>query len=103
MNWRNRLEAKRTEFSGESPSRLLTKPTKAPFGSFGSTQDDPSGNSHARLLVLVEADGLPAKLVTDMHADDLAAWVWFAEQQDGTDEALGACLRTLAKAKATEN
>lgn len=97
MNWRGRLEARRAELVGESPSRILTEPTKAPFGSFGSTQDDHSGNIRARLLALAEAEGLPPGLVTDMAADDLAAWAWFAGQPDGTDAMLRACLLTLAE------
>lgn len=49
-----------------------------------------------RLLTLAEAEGLPAELVIDMATDDLAAWAWFAEQPDGTDDTLRKCLRTLA-------
>lgn len=97
MSWRNRLEAMRAGIVGESPASVLTEPTKAPFGSFGSTQDDHSGNIRAHLLALAEAEGLPAGLVTDMAADDLEAWAWFAGQPDGADPMLRACLRTLAE------
>ncbi len=49
-----------------------------------------------RLLALTKAEGLPAELVTDMAADDLAAWALFAHDPDGTDDTLRRCLRTLA-------
>lgn len=50
-----------------------------------------------RLLTLGEAEGLPADLVTDMDAEDLAAWADFAAAPDGTDAMLKKCLRTLTK------
>ena len=53
--------------------------------------------ARARLLALAETEGLPADLVIDMAADDLAAWARFAEQADGTDDTLRKCLRTLAE------
>lgn len=59
-------------------------------------------SARARLLTLAKADGLPAVLVIGMNAEDMTAWAWFANQPDGTDDRLRACLRTLAKGMSME-
>lgn len=89
VTWRERLAAMRAGIVGEGPSCSLTKPTKAPFGSFGSRQDGHSGNIRAHLLALAEDEGLPAALVHGLGDAEVASYAGEA------DQTLRACLRAL--------